>query len=225
MATCPFAIQRPISGSSGSYLGGPYKIVHHTTEGSTAEGAMKAYEKHRSDPHFTVDRTKIYQHIDTGVAARALRNAPDGVQTNRDSAIQIEVVGFAGAPKDAATLRNVARLCRWIEATHGVANVWPAGPPKAAKNGKDPGGHNRDQNLWDTKSGHFGHSQAPENTHWDPGYSRVEADYLLAAQFDAAGHLTNTTHPAVNALADRVLSAAPATPEVITDHADVGDTP
>lgn len=225
MATCPFAIQKPISGSAGSNLGGPFKIVHHTTEGSTADGAMTAFKNHRSDPHFTVDKSKIYQHIDTAVAARALRNAPGGVQTNRDSAVQIEVVGFAGAPKDAATLKNVARLCRWIEATHGVPAAWPAGRPNPPNNGKDPGGHNRDPNIWNHQGGHFGHSQVPENTHWDPAYTKVEADYLLAAQFDAAGHLTNPGHSAVKALADRVLSAAPPIPEVIEDHADVGDTP
>ncbi|EHK67647.1 hypothetical protein KYC_04137, partial [Achromobacter arsenitoxydans SY8] len=33
MARCPFATWRPISGSSGPHLGGPFKIVHHTTEG------------------------------------------------------------------------------------------------------------------------------------------------------------------------------------------------
>jgi N-acetylmuramoyl-L-alanine amidase CwlA len=225
MAVCPFATQKPITGPAGSNLGGPFKIVHHTTEGSTADGAMTAFKNHRSDPHFTVDKTKIYQHIDTDVASRALRNAPGGVETNRDSAVQIEVVGFAGAPKDAATLKNVARLCRWIEATHGVSAVWPAGRPNPPHNGKDPGGHNRDPNIWNTQSGHFGHSQVPENTHWDPAYSKVEADYLLAAQFDAAGHVTNPAHPAVKALADRVLSAAPPNPEVIEDHADVGAPP
>ena len=33
MAICPFADQHPISGSSGAYKTGPFKIVHHTTEG------------------------------------------------------------------------------------------------------------------------------------------------------------------------------------------------
>src|SRR5690242_6455694 len=100
MPICPFATWRLISGPSGAYTGGPFKLVHHTTEGASAAGAMTAFKNNRSDPHFTVDGTTIYQHIDTGVAARALRNEPGGVQTNRDSAVQIEVVGFAGKPKD-----------------------------------------------------------------------------------------------------------------------------
>ncbi len=112
MARCPFATWLPISGSSGPHLGGPFKIVHHTTEGSSARGAFDAFRQNRSDPHFTVDATTIYQHIDTEEGARALRNAPGGVQTNRDSAVQIELVGFAHLPKDRRALRNLARLCR-----------------------------------------------------------------------------------------------------------------
>ncbi len=223
MAKCPFATQRPISGSAGSFTGGPFKIVHHTTEGSSAQGAFDAFTKHRSDPHFTVDRTTIFQHIDTDVAARALRNAAGGVETNRDSAVQIEVVGFAGASKNAQTLRNVARLCRWIEAKHGVPSVWPSGPPRPARNGGDPGGHNRDIANWDKKGGHYGHSQVPENVHWDPAYSPVEAAYVLAAKFDEAGHLTNPDHPAVEALANRPVALDEPEPQVMEDHNDVGE--
>lgn len=223
MAQCPFATQKPISGSSGSNIAGPYKIVHHTTEGSSADGAFAAFKKNRSDPHFTVDRTTVFQHIDTDVAARALRNAPGGVQTNRDSAVQIEVVGFAGANKDPKTLKNVARLCRWLEEVHHVPGTWPSGPPRPPKNGGDPGGHNRDTATWDTTSGHYGHSQVPENVHWDPGYTKVEVDYLMAATFDDAGHLTNPSHPAVLALANRPVSLDAPAPVVMDDHADVGE--
>jgi len=189
MPNCPFAVQKPISGSSGAYMGGPFKIVHHTTEGSSAQGAFDAFRTNRSDPHFTIDETGIFQHIDTGLAARALKNPPGGVQTNKDSAVQIEVVGFAHRPKSKATLRNVARLCRWIEETHGVPQEWPNGFPKPAKNGKDPGGHNRDTTVWNTTGGHYGHSQVPENTHWDPAYTEDEVSFLMAfdpeAEFDA----------------------------------------
>lgn len=182
MARCPFATQMPISGPVGKYVGGPFRIVHHTTEGGSASGAFAAFKKNRSDPHFTVDEHAVYQHIDTGLAARALRNLSGGVQTNRLSAIQIEVVGTATRPKPRGTLENVARLCRWIERTHGVPRAWPSGLPKPAKNGKDPGGHNRSAATWATRGGHYGHSQVPENIHWDPGYTPNEAAFLL--QFD-----------------------------------------
>ena len=176
---CPFAVWTPITGSSGSYLGGPFKIVHHTTEGSTAAGAMAAYRANRSDPHFTVDATTIYQHIDTNKAARSLRNDRGGVQTNRDSAIQIEMVAFAGRPKDRQTLENVARLCRWIEDTYGIPKVWPNGFPRPARNGRDPGRHNRNRRNWDDESGHYGHCHVPENTHWDPAYTQSDLSIIM----------------------------------------------
>lgn len=183
MAKCPSATWKPITGGVGSFLGGPFKIVHHTTEGSSASGAMAAYKSNKSDPHFTVDSTTIFQHIDTDFSARALVNTTGGVQTNRDSAIQIEVVGFAGKPKNPATLKNVAKLCRWIEKTHKVPQVWPNGFPKVGST--DPGGHNRNATNWDKKGGHYGHSQVPENTHWDPGYTKAELEIVMGATLES----------------------------------------
>jgi hypothetical protein len=182
MARCPFATWKPITGGVGAFSSGPFKIVHHTTEGSSASGAIGAYRANKSDPHFTVDSTTIYQHIDTISAARALANPPGGVQTNRDSAIQIEVVGFAGRPKNIATLKNVAKLCRWIEANHGVPKVWPNGFPRVGS--RDPGGHNRNASNWERKGGHYGHSQVPENDHWDPGYTRAELEIIMGGSLE-----------------------------------------
>lgn len=223
MAHCPFAIWRPISNSSGPHVGGPFKIVHHTTEGSSAQGAMDTFALKRSDPHFTVDATTIYQHVDTMEGARALRNNPGGVQTNRDSAIQIELVGFAHLPKDPRALANVARLCRWIESTHGVPKVWPSGPPKQAKNGKDPGGHNRDPETWDTQGGHYGHCHVPENTHWDPGYTSDEAAFVLSASFDDAGKLVALPKASRGVAAKTVRAAAVGGKpgSTMPDHGDV----
>lgn len=191
MAICPFARWDPINGPVNSYTGEPFRIVHHVTDGSTYQGARAAYVQNRSEPHFTVSDTTIYQHIDTGLAARSLKNASGGVQTNRASAVQIEVVGFSGRPKDPATLRNVERLCRWIENTHGVPQVWPNGEPRPPRNGRDPGGHNRSSQTWRTRGGHYGHCHVPENDHWDPGYTRTELDTVMGrtapASLGAAG--------------------------------------
>src|SRR6185295_1597690 len=197
MARCPFAEWMPISGTCGSFVGGPFRIVHHTTEGSTAAAAFQAFRAHRSDPHFTVDHQRIVQHIDTSVAARALRNDPGGVETNRFCSIQIEVVGFAARPKALPTLQNVAQLCRWLEQTHGIPQAWPAGFPKmATPAGKDPGGHNRNPTIWAAHGGHYGHSQVPENQHWDPGYTQQEAMFVLSYNPNTAGF----SDPAVDAL-------------------------
>ena len=221
MAKCPFAIWKPLSGSSGPMADGPYKIVHHTTEGNSASGAFDAFRNHGSDPHFTVDGTQIFQHIDTDEGARALRNAPGGVETNRGGAVQIELVGFAHKRKAPANLINLARLCRWIEDTHQVPREWPAGLPKVAKNGADPGGHNRDPMIWKSRSGHYGHCHVPENTHWDPGYTKEEVAFLMDARFDTAGHLVTAPPPALPSQSDA------STRSTMPDHGDVGehDTP
>lgn len=174
MAICPFAVWDEISGGLGPYSAGPFKIVHHTTEGTSYAGARAAFAAHRTDPHFTVDAATIRQHIDTGEAARALRNDPGGSQTNRASAVQIELVAFAARAKDPGALANVARLCRWLEDTHAIPQAWPNGLPRHSTNGGDPGGHNRNAANWDTLGGHYGHSQVPENVHWDPGYTEDE---------------------------------------------------
>jgi endonuclease I len=179
MPICPFAKWDPINGPVNSYTGEPFRIVHHVTDGSTYVGARSAYVANRSEPHFTVDGGTIYQHIDTGLAARSLKNASGGVQTNRASAVQIEVVGFSGKPKNETTLRDVERLCRWIEKTHGVTQVWPNGTPLPPRNGRDPGGHNRNAQTWRTRGGHYGHCHVPENDHWDPGYTEAELRIVM----------------------------------------------
>jgi hypothetical protein len=220
MARCPFAVWDEITGPVGDYLSGPFKIVHHTTEGNSYAGARAAFAANRSDPHFTVEGSNVFQHIDTAKAARALRNSPGGVQTNRDSAVQIEIVGFAARDKDSATLQTVARLCRWIETEHGVPQVWPNGFVRWSHSGADPGGHNRNAMNWDLKGGHYGHSQVPENTHWDPAYTPTENEIVTpqAVNHDAlleqVGVLTGWTAPAgvtappasdLYSLADRVV--------------------
>jgi hypothetical protein len=190
MAKCPFAVWTPFEGSPGGYAGGhPFKIVHHTTEGSSADGAFAAYRNTKNIPHFTVDDMTVYQHVDTAEAASALKHPPDTTETNRSSAVQIELVGFAGRPKSAAALRNMARLCRWIEAEHSVPLVWPNGPPSPAVNGQDPGDHNRNQQNWDHMGGHYGHSHVPSNEHWDPAYTEAEvADVMGQAPFPHIEH-------------------------------------
>jgi len=224
MAVCSFAQWNAITGGVGPYTSGPFKIVHHTTEGTSANGAFSAFQANRSDPHFVVDSTTIYQLINTDLAARSLRNNSGGVQTNRDSAVQIEIVGFAGQPKSGATLKNVARLCRWIEQTHGVPRVWPNGPPKAhTASGQDPGGHNRNAVNWDTKGGHYGHSQVPENSHWDPGYTLDEVKFLMEAEFDLNGkllHAGTLASPTVLKQSGAPPKKAPVTMEPDVFHPD-----
>jgi hypothetical protein len=182
MAICPFATWDEINGPVGNYVGGPYRIVHHTTEGNSYASARAAYSANRCDPHFTVDPVTIFQHIDTSLSARALHHDQQDPETNRLSAISIELVAFAGQPKSAGTLANVAALCRWLESTHGIPQDWPNGYPNPPLNGQDPGGHNRNLANWLTLGGHYGHCHVPANTHWDPAYTLDEVHLVMARQ-------------------------------------------
>jgi hypothetical protein len=213
----------PISGPCGSYLGGPYRIIHHTTEGPTAAAAFSSFRSHRSDPHFTVDDHHVYQHIDTGAASRSLRHLRGEPETNRQSAVQIEIVGTAARPKSRPTLENVARLCRWIEQTHHIPAVWPNGPPKPAVNGRDPGGHNRNLQVWVTHGGHYGHSNVPENIHWDPGYTPNEAMFVL--RFSPGQH--GLVEPEMEELRESFPEHVPLTDKdiAIPDHGDDAGEP
>jgi hypothetical protein len=177
MAVYPDAHWKP-GHNAGSYLGGPWRIVWHTTEGDTAQEAIGHYQRKNSWPHFTVDEHRVYQHVDTEVAARSLENPPGGVETNRWHAVQIELVAHAAQAKPAALIARAARLARWIERTHGVPQIWPNGHPLPAQNGKNPGGHNRDPEVWTKQGGHYGHCNVPENSHWDPG--QIDINALMA---------------------------------------------
>ena len=179
MPICPFATRDPHGwdGDAGSYTGGPFRIVLHTTENSNAASDLSEFDSHWA-PHFLADGTEIYQLLDTGVAGSALQHTGDP-QTNRLSAIQIEMVGFSGKAKDPATLANVRKLLRWIEITHNVPRVWPNGFCVPAVNGQDSNHHNRSVAGW-LKGGYFGHEHVPENIHWDPALTKAETDYLMA---------------------------------------------
>lgn len=163
MARCPFADWLPGNGGGAYVAGYPYRIVLHSTEGSTASGAVGAYREHNSWPHFTVDRDGVLQHVDTEVAARALKNPAGGVETNRARAVQIEVVGFAAKAKPPETLARLRGLCRWIEKQHAIPQVFPAGPLTWPASGTRPA------NVWRSNGGYYGHQQVPENDHVDPG--------------------------------------------------------
>ncbi len=177
MAWYPGADRSVRGNSAGSYTGGPYKGVLHTTEGTSASGAISAFRNNNSWPHFLIDHNgKVWQFLDTGVSARTLRNYSSGPQTNRDSAVQIELTGFAGKPTQhsAAQMAGLKNLMRWIEKNTGVKAVGP-GKPFASAYGQNVRFTNT---QWDNFNGWCGHCHVPENDHWDPG--TLDMIYLLS---------------------------------------------
>ncbi|MFD0531926.1 hypothetical protein ACFQ1I_43840 [Kitasatospora arboriphila] len=93
-----------------------------------------------------------------------------GVETNRkgDVCVQIESLFFPYCRVGGKVYPTLAdapctgldRIVPWLR-SWGVPDVWPMGPPTWSAN--------RSATVWDTRSGHYGHSQVPENDHTDPG--------------------------------------------------------
>jgi N-acetyl-anhydromuramyl-L-alanine amidase AmpD len=159
--------------STGPYTGGAAKCVWHTTEGSSAAGALGAYRASGAFPHFTADIKAgvLYQHLPLNEYATALKH-PAGVgETNRDNCIQVEIVGFAAESGrwTAEQYRFLAALARWIERNHGVA--------RRAVDFKTT--HRMLWKVWHGYCGHVGHRHAPGNDHTDPG-ANFRQDLLLA---------------------------------------------
>lgn len=87
--------------------------------------------------------------------------------------IQIEVYFAAGAkrdtPKGTFTYRTITetplvgleRILAWTD-TFGIPREWPLGEPN--------GRRQEDQdNIWNTRPGHYAHAQVPGENHVDPG--------------------------------------------------------
>ena len=177
MAWYPGANRTVVGTNAGVYSGGPFKGVLHTTEGASAAGAIGAFRSSGSWPHFLVGPDgAVWQFVDTVRAARALRNLGGGVETNRDSAIQIEITGFAGQPLAHLPVQMdaVRELMKWVEANHGVKAKGP-GRPFATRYGQDALRFSNAE--WDAFDGWCGHCHVSENLHWDPG--AIDLDYLL----------------------------------------------
>ena len=170
----------------GSYTSGPFKGVLHTTESKKYWRSTSSYYGHRNPPHFTVFMedgvAKAVQHYPITRASRALKNLSGGVQTNRDSAIQVEIAWRAAeaATMPGPLLVKVRDLMRWAEVQAGIRrtfwNMVPANSYVAA----NQAGHRMSFAEWNGWDGWCVHSDVPENTHWDTG--RINTLFLLGTE-------------------------------------------
>lgn len=185
------------SGSIGGTMdtpNAPPRVVWHTTEsgaGNTAFTNVGAYlTSAASEPHILYDPTtdRLGQYGPLNQSARALRNAGT-VRTNRTGTvcIQIEVLAKAGTAftgywKPGKNFRALLRAIR----SWGVPDDWPAGRLAQSYSDDSP----RSLSIWQTRGGHYGHSNIPGNDHWDPG--AIDRTALLAA---GAAQPTTPTAP------------------------------
>lgn len=185
----PAAARDPMA-DAGYFIAGPYRIVLHTTEGSTYGGARSAYKTNGASPHFTVSyegaRFRHWQHIAINRSAKALEHRSGTVHTNRLSAVQIEIVGFADAIKaakyggiyvanfPAGYLEGIADLIEWIRRQVSVAPVAALFKAYPASYG-ERNGVRMSAADWLTFNGICGHQHVPHQSHGDPGALNVAA--------------------------------------------------
>jgi peptidoglycan hydrolase-like protein with peptidoglycan-binding domain len=134
------------------------KFVIHRTQGDSYP--RSTYKRGGGIPHWTILHDgKCYQHYEINQFSRALLNLRGGVQTNLDSALQVELVGFTGDDMNPAQLATLGKLILWCFANTSLKNVWLGG---------DPSQPNKLTNSqWDTGSGMTPHWFVPENNHHD----------------------------------------------------------
>lgn len=182
----PEAKRIPADRAGGTYSRDvPFRLVLHTTEGSSIEGAVGAYKKHGSWPHLTIDARKriVVQHYRFGIAARALKRPAGTVATNGASAIQAELVGFA---KD--TPNWSAEDVVWLGKTFApILDAYDIGRysptflgPEAGTIATRTAPQRMSPAEWLAFNGVCGHQHVPNNDHWDPGRFQI-ARFLLAA--------------------------------------------
>lgn len=162
---------------AGPYVGSPWRLVLHSTEGGSSVGAVAAYRNTGSWPHFTVDpaRRQRLQHYDTNTSARAMMHPVGLPETNKANAVQIEIVGFATQMPDMPD-DQLAWLANSVVAPiRGVAPFTLTAPlfvPYPSSYGFGAA-----QRLswaqWSTFNGICGHQHVPGNDHGDPGALNV----------------------------------------------------
>jgi hypothetical protein len=186
----PIAVLRKADKAGLSFTGAPYRGVLHTTEGKTAAGSFSVYDAKGYWPHFTATFEaglfKIWQHLPINVGAYALKNVSGGVETNRQNAIQIELVGSCDvANRDwgpqyvenfpPAYLAGIAAWMRWIETQTGVDRVAVPGWKTYPASYGTSNGVRMSSAEWQGWNGWCGHQHVPENLHGDPGLIDIDA--------------------------------------------------
>lgn len=173
--------------SGGSFTSGPRKVVLHTTETRTLPG----YQGGATAPHLTfAPASRVwYQHTELDVAARALRNEAGGEETNRDGALQVEIICYSAkniaegvnglwvGDLSQAALDELREFIEWAT----VPIVWPGRQAFSYSQANEPGFRLTLAN-WDAYNGVLGHQHVPENTHWDPG--ALDWAYLMREEDD-----------------------------------------
>lgn len=181
-------------------------VVLHTTEGRTLPdyGGGAVAPTLTAVPDFAAKKLRWYQHFDIDISARALVNAPGGVETNTLNVCQVELVGTCDPATHAKwaaagyahiywpeapewALAELAVFLRWMNAEHGVPLTGPAKWPAYPASYGSATGQRMTYAQWEVFKGVCGHMHVPENAHGDPG--AIDFEHLIAL---ATGDITPT---------------------------------
>lgn len=172
----PGAVRRPQGGAVTLDRSLPPRGVWHITadvapgKQQPTQDAVGGYlESMAYCPHLLWDpfTGRVIQYYPATVGARALK------AWNEDGrvAVQIEVLFSPGAVRDGkryerladTPLQGFTALVQWLDAL-GIPRAWPMGPPPPIGTSGS-----RSIEVWNSRGGHYGHSQVPGNDHTDPG--------------------------------------------------------
>jgi hypothetical protein len=167
----------------------PNVLALHTTEGTGVVSYSNGAEAPNLTalPNFAKKAFDVYQHFALNRSARALVNAPGGVETNTLNVVQLELVGTCD-PKHKSTWGKLkagvdyiywpdapewaydalAELIAWMNTNVGIPltgpSEWPAYPSSYGATSA-----RMTFAEWTGFKGICGHLHAPENYHGDPG--------------------------------------------------------
>ena len=199
----------------GTYINAPWRGVLHTTEGSTAAGAIAEFASKNSWPHLTIEwpSKRIIQHLSLDVGARALEHLPNTVETNLANCVQIEIVGNAAVTPNwpADQLEFIASVMRMVEALLPIPRRSELFfKPFPASFGLNNGVRLSDSD-WLAFTGWCGHQHVPRQTHGDPG--QIDIDYLCSPRLLGVGSSQTSPGPSV-------VARTPYTLDAVTARAD-----
>lgn len=158
-------------------------MVGYFTDGG--EGQSRA-------PHLLWDPIggRIAQFYPATSRSKSVQDHAGGTRTNRAGPVCIQIEALLAPGKTVYNGRvchtlldtpctNWPALLAWV-CTWGVPCVWPMGVPDWTDQ--------RDEHVWETRGGWYGHSQVPENDHTDPGPWPAFTDdgsvTLMASQYE-----------------------------------------
>lgn len=158
---------------AGSFTGGGWKFVLHTTESpwQAVDSMCDVLRNKRAAPHFVLggraglEHPVLVQLLPLSLAGRALANAPDGFDTNRANAIQIELCGRAAESQDwpESRYKAIANVVELVRHRVSIPNRAPQDFSNARR---------MSDSEWVSARGYVGHSMCPDNDHVDPGRFR-----------------------------------------------------